>query len=70
MSLKAKSIIANPADILTILVPLVVFYLVTYGLLSIVGRVFFKREDAIAIVFGVVMRDLSIALAISHDRLR
>jgi ACR3 family arsenite transporter len=65
MSLKAKSIIANPADILTILVPLVVFYLLTYGLLSVVGRTFFKREDAIAMVFGVVMRDLSIALAIA-----
>ena len=65
MSLKAKSIIANPADILTILAPLTVFYLVTYGLLSVAGRLFFKREDAIAMVFGVVMRDLSIALAIA-----
>ena len=65
MSLKAKSIIANPADILTILAPLTVFYLVTYGLLSVAGRLFFKRVDAIAMVFGVVMRDLSIALAIA-----
>jgi ACR3 family arsenite efflux pump ArsB len=65
MSLKAKNIIANPSDILTILIPLTVFYLVTYGLLSIAGRLFFKREDAIAMVFGVVMRDLSIALAIA-----
>jgi arsenite transporter len=65
MSLKARNIIANPADILTILVPLAVFYLVTYGLLSVAGRLFFKREDAIAMVFGVVMRDLSIALAIA-----
>jgi len=65
MSLKAKNIIANPQDILTILLPLVLFYLVTYGLLSIAGRIFLKREDAIAMVFGVVMRDLSIALAIA-----
>ena len=65
MSLKAKNIIANPGDILTILVPLVVFYLITYGLLSIAGRLFLKREDAVAMVFGVVMRDLSIALAIA-----
>jgi arsenite transporter len=65
MSLKAKHIIANPSDILSIMVPLVVFYLLTYGLLSIAGRLFFKREDAIAMVFGVVMRDLSIALAIA-----
>jgi ACR3 family arsenite transporter len=65
MSLKAKNIIANPQDILTILLPLVLFYLTTYGLLSIAGRIFLKREDAIAMVFGVVMRDLSIALAIA-----
>ncbi len=65
MSLKAKNIIANPADIVTILIPLTVFYLVSYVFLSITGKLFFKREDAIAMVFGVVMRDLSIALAIA-----
>lgn len=65
MSLKSKHIIQNPADILSILVPLVVFYLVSYLFLSITGRLFFRREDAIAMVFGVVMRDLSIALAIA-----
>jgi ACR3 family arsenite transporter len=65
MSLKAKNIIANPADIVSILVPLTVFYLVSYIFLSLVGRLFFRREDAIAMVFGVVMRDLSIALAIA-----
>ena len=65
MSLKAKSIIANPGDILIILAPLTVFYLISYVFLSIVGRLFFQRGDAIAMVFGVVMRDLSIALAIA-----
>lgn len=65
MALKAKSILANPGDILTILVPLVVFYLFSYIFLSIIGKLFFRREDAIAMVFGVVMRDLSIALAIA-----
>ncbi len=65
MSLKAKNIIANPGDIVAILIPLIVFYLLSYVLLSIIGKMFFKREDAIAMVFGVVMRDLSIALAIA-----
>jgi ACR3 family arsenite transporter len=65
MALKAKHIIANPGDILAILIPLAVFYLATYILLSVVGRLFFKRDDAVAMVFGVVMRDLSIALAIA-----
>ncbi|MEN8199572.1 MAG: bile acid:sodium symporter [Thermodesulfobacteriota bacterium] len=65
MSLKAKNILANPGDILTILIPLVIFYLLSYVLLSLVGKFFFSREDAIAMVFGVVMRDLSIALAVA-----
>jgi len=65
MSLKAKHIIANPGDIIIILIPLTVFYLLSYILLTLVGRFFFSREDAIAMVFGVVMRDLSIALAIA-----
>ena len=65
MALKAKNIIANPGDIVSILVPLAVFYIFTYALLSIIGRKFFSRSDAVAMVFGVVMRDLSIALAIA-----
>ena len=65
MALKAKHIISNPGDLVTILVPLAVFYVVSYVALSVVGRLFFKREDAVAMVFGVVMRDLSIALAIA-----
>ena len=65
MSLKAKNIIANPGDIVSIFIPLIVFYLLSYVLLSIIGKLFFKRGDAIAMVFGVVMRDLSIALAIA-----
>jgi ACR3 family arsenite efflux pump ArsB len=65
MSLKARHIIANPGDILIILLPLVVFYLVSYVFLTVAGRFLFQREDAIAMVFGVVMRDLSIALAIA-----
>ncbi len=65
MSLKARHIIANPGDILIILLPLTVFYLISYVFLTVAGRFLFKREDAIAMVFGVVMRDLSIALAIA-----
>ena len=65
MSLKARNIIANPADLVAILIPLALFYAISYGFLSIIGKLFFKREDAVAMVFGVVMRDLSIALAIA-----
>ena len=39
MSLKAKHIIANPGDIISILIPLTLFYLISYGLLTIVGAI-------------------------------
>jgi ACR3 family arsenite efflux pump ArsB/nucleotide-binding universal stress UspA family protein len=65
MGLKARHIIRNPGDIFSILLPLVVFYAVAYLLISLIGRMFFKREDAVALVFGVVMRNMSIALAIA-----
>ncbi len=65
MALKARGIISNPGDILLILAPLAVFYLASYILLTLIGRLFFSRGDAVAMVFGVVMRDLSIALAIA-----
>ncbi len=63
--LKAKSIINNPMDLVTIIIPLLLFYFVSYVFLIVLGKYLFKREDAIAMVFGVVMRDLSIALAIA-----
>jgi len=65
MALKAKNILANPGDIITTFIPLIVFYLLSYILLSLLGKFLFPRKDAIAMVFGVVMRDLSIALAIA-----
>ena len=42
-----------------------IFYLTSYIFLLLVGKLLFSREDALAMVFGVVMRDLSIALAIA-----
>jgi len=65
MALKAKDIIANPGDVVAILLPLTIFYIMAYGILSVFGKVLFAREDAVAMVFGAVMRNLSIALAIA-----
>lgn len=64
ISLKAKGIIANPQLIIKILAPLLLFYISTYVVLTFLGKIF-SKEDAVAMVFGVVMRDLSIALAIA-----
>jgi CBS-domain-containing membrane protein len=40
-------------------------YGLNFALSTLVGKVFFNRGDAIALVYGTVMRNLSIALAIA-----
>ena len=65
MALKAKDIIANPLVLFSFLVPLAILYFGNFLLSTLVGKVLFKREDAISFVYGTVMRNLSIALAIA-----
>ena len=65
MSLKSDNIISNPAGIAQMMIPLVILYGINYVISTLVGKYFFARDDAIALVYGTVMRNLSIALAIS-----
>lgn len=65
MALKAKDIIANPFDLLSFLIPLIILYLGNFLLSTLIGKAVFNRGDAIALVYGTVMRNLSIALAIA-----
>lgn len=65
MALKSQDIVDNPAALLGYLVPLVLVYLLNFAISTLVGKVFFPRGDAIALVYGTVMRNLSIALAIA-----
>lgn len=65
MALRSKAIIAEPSLLLALLAPLVTFYLITFILSSLIGRTLFNRNDAIALVYGTAMRNLSVALAIA-----
>ncbi len=65
MALKAESILGNPQQLLNILVPVVLLYAVNFLISTAAGKLFFDRGDAIALVYGTVMRNLSIALAIA-----
>ena len=65
MSLKAETILADPGQLLMIFLPLLILYLFNFTLSTFAGRIFFKRGDGIALVYGTVMRNLSIALAIA-----
>jgi ACR3 family arsenite transporter len=65
MSLKAKTILTDPGQLLMIFIPLLILYLFNFILSTLIGRRFFTRGDSIALVYGTVMRNLSIALAIA-----
>lgn len=65
MALKAKTILSQPFILITLLVPLVILYGSNFILSTLIGTFFFKRGEGIALVYGTVMRNLSIALAIA-----
>jgi ACR3 family arsenite efflux pump ArsB len=65
MALKAPTIVGNPALLLRLLVPLALLYGLNFLLSTLVGKLLFRRGDAIALVYGSVMRNLSIALAVA-----
>ena len=65
MALKAKVIVNNPTIVGAIFLPLLILYLFNFIFSTIVGKTLFNRGDGIALVYGTVMRNLSIALAIA-----
>ncbi len=65
MAINAQSIVANPAALIQYLIPLVLLYLINFIVSTVIGKWMFERGDAIALVYGTVMRNLSIALAIA-----
>jgi ACR3 family arsenite efflux pump ArsB len=65
MALKARAVAAQPELLICILAPLSLLYLLNYLLSTLLGKWLLPREDAIALVYGTVMRNLSIALAVA-----
>ncbi|MBU2872568.1 arsenic resistance protein [Marinobacter salexigens] len=65
MALKSQDILNNPGSLLAYLTPLLLIYALNFVISTLVGKALFPRGDAIALVYGTVMRNLSIALAIA-----
>jgi ACR3 family arsenite efflux pump ArsB len=65
MALKSKTIISNPTILIRGLVPIVILYVINYTISTFIGKMFLDRDNAIALIYGTVMRNLSIALAIA-----
>ncbi|WP_415183250.1 arsenic resistance protein [Phaeovulum sp.] len=67
IALKGPDLVARPQMLLSIIVPLLVLYVFNYAFSTIVAKVLLPRDDAIALVYGTVMRNLSIALALAMN---
>lgn len=65
IALKAKALADSPELLLYIFMPLIFLYGTNYLLSTLTGKILLPRGDAIALVYGTVMRNLSIALAVA-----
>jgi arsenite transporter len=65
IALKAPALAARPDQLILIFTPLLLLYAFNYLLSTLVGKTLLPRGDAIALVYGTVMRNLSIALAVA-----
>ena len=65
MALKAPQLVAQPGELPKLVLPLLALYGINYLLSTVVARLLLSRGDAIALVYGTVMRNLSIALALN-----
>lgn len=67
IAMQARVLAADPGAILWLVPPLLALYVVNYGLALVLGRALLPRGDAIALTYGTVMRNLSIALALAMN---
>lgn len=65
IALRADVIAGRPLLLLEILIPVLIFYFVILVIGVTVGRLVLIREDAIALIYGTSLRNLSISLAIA-----
>jgi len=65
ISLKAKVLFSNPGIILDILIPLLIMYVSFFTISFLIGKLLFKREERISLMNGTLIRNLSLALAIT-----
>lgn len=65
MALKATVITANPKEFFIYFIPILILYMLNFFISTVAGKIFLSRGDAIALVYGTVMRNLSIALALA-----
>lgn len=65
ISMKAKAIVGNPEILTQTLLVLVLFYVMNFLASTLIARWTLPMEDGVALLYGTVMRNLSIALGLA-----
>jgi ACR3 family arsenite efflux pump ArsB len=65
ISLKAEKIVNNPSILIDMIIPLLILYALFFIISVGTGRLFFNRNNGIALVNGTLIRSLSLSLAIA-----
>lgn len=65
ISMKAKVILNKPEQLISTILLLILFYIINFGLSTLVVKKFYNQSDGYALVYGTVMRNLSIALGLA-----
>lgn len=65
VSLKAKTILMKPELLWTLVPGLFIFYGINYGISTVFGTWFFERNKGVAFIYGTVMKNLTIAMAVA-----
>jgi len=67
LALQINDIISDPILFIYVLLPVLLLYIFNFTISSLIGRSFFNRGSAIALVYGASSRNISIALAIAMN---
>lgn len=65
ISLKAKMILAQPQLLIQAVIVLLIFYILNFALVTVIARLMFNKQDSYALVYGTVMRNLSLSLGLA-----
>lgn len=65
MSLKSKTILTEPSLVLTAAIPLLIYYFLVAVVSNFIGGRLLPKPDAIALVYGTTMRNLTISLGLA-----
>lgn len=65
VGMKAKTIAENPGILVSALIAIVIFYTINYGIITFISRKTLNEKDSYALLYGTVMRNLSVALGVA-----